>query len=91
MRLLTFKFILARIRLRRRRRLLRHSTTSFGANVVVAETSYQMLEFYHFAIGRGLNLLSSIKITVPSFPGLLLFENTRKNRKSNLVLESKGL
>ena len=35
----------------------RRSTKSFSENVVVAETSYQMLEVLSFAIGRGLNLL----------------------------------
>ena len=35
----------------------RRSTTSFSENVVVAETSYQMLEVLSFAIGTGLNLL----------------------------------
>ena len=35
----------------------RRSTTSFSKNVVVAETSYQMLEVLSFAIGTGLNLL----------------------------------
>ena len=54
-------FILTWIILRLTLRLLRHSTTSFSGNVVVAETSY------HFATGRGLNLLSSIKSTVPTF------------------------
>ena len=64
---------------------------------MVAETSYQMLEFYHFATGRGLNLLSSIKSTVPTFlvkkqsdetsRGVyIFFEKTQKNLKSNLVL-----
>ena len=64
---------------------------------MVAETSYQMLEFYHFATGRGLNPLSSIKITVPAFlvkkknspmklPVVSIFESTRENVKSNLVL-----
>ena len=31
-----------------KRGTLRHSTTSFGENVVVAETSYQMLEVLAF-------------------------------------------
>ena len=35
----------------------RHRTTSLSVNVVVAGTSYQMLEVYHFAMGRELNLL----------------------------------
>ena len=35
----------------------RHSTTRFSENVVMAETSYQMLEVLLFAIERGLNLL----------------------------------
>ena len=95
---LLVKFILTRIRLRLRRRLLRHSTTSFSWNVVVEETSHQMLEFYHFATWRGLNLLSSIKSTVPTFlvkkkqsgeasRGVyIFFEKTQKNFKSNLVL-----
>ena len=66
---------------------------------MVEETSYQMLEFYHFATWRGLNLLSSITSTMPTFlvkkkkqsgeasRGVyIFFEKTRKNFKSNLVL-----
>ena len=83
----------------------RHSTTSFIASVVVAGTSYQMLEVLAFC-----NLERaqppSITITVLTFlvkkvqwriPGCLFIDNTRKNLKSNLVLvvvlvlESKGL
>ena len=57
-----------------------------------------MLEFYHFANGRGLNLLSSIKSTVPTFlvkkkqsgeaswGVCIFFEKTQNNFKSNLVL-----
>ena len=29
----------------------------FSVNVVVAGTSHQILKFYHFAVGRGLNHL----------------------------------
>ena len=37
-----------------------HSTTSFSENVVVAVTSYQILEFFnHFATGKGLKLLKN--------------------------------
>ena len=80
----------------------RHSTTSFIASVVVAGTSYQMLEVLAFC-----NLERaqppSITITVLTFlvkkriSGCLFFDSTRKNFKSNLVLvvvlvlESKGL
>ena len=80
----------------------RHSTTSFSESVVVAGTSYQMLEVLAFC-----NLERaqppSITITVLTFlvkkriSGCLFFDNTRKNFKSNLVLvvvlvlESEGL
>ena len=33
----------------------RHSTTNFSENVLVAETSYQIIEVLHFANGRRLN------------------------------------
>ena len=35
----------------------RHSTTGLNENVVVAETSYQIMPCCHFAIVRGMNLL----------------------------------
>ena len=65
-----------------------------------------MLEVYHFAARDGLASFSKDNRAIfflggkevqGSFPGCLLFENTRKNLKSNLVLvvvlvlESKGL
>ena len=87
-------FILTWIRLRLRRRLPRHSITSFSGNVVVAETSYQMLEFYHFATGRGLNLLSSIK-SMPTFlvkknspvklPGVSIYFLKRRKKTSSQI------
>ena len=39
---------------------LRHSTTSFSENFVVAKTSYQMLEIYHLVNKRGLYVLQRI-------------------------------
>ena len=36
----------------------RHSITSFSKDDAMAETNFQMLEeVYHFALGRGLNIL----------------------------------
>ena len=49
---------LTRVILAGRRDSRRHSTTSFSESVVVAETrSFNLQQFYHFAIGRRLNLL----------------------------------
>ena len=89
----------------RKRGSRRHSTTNFSANVVVAGTSYQMLKVLAFC-----NLERaqppSITITVLTFlvkkstmknSEVSIFDNTRKNFKSNLilvvvlVLESEGL
>ena len=47
---------LTRVILTGKRDSRRHSTTSFSKSVVVAETSFDLWEFYHFAIGRRLNL-----------------------------------
>ena len=45
-----------------------HSTTSFSENVVVAVTSYQILEFFnHFATGKGPKLPNNNNRT--NFPG----------------------
>ena len=82
-----------------------NSTTSFSESVVVAGTSYQILDVLAFC-----NLERaqppSITMTVLTFlvkkstmknSGGLFFDNTRKNFKSNLVLvvifvlESRGL
>ena len=60
----------------------RHSTTSFSENVVVAETSYQMLEVLAFAIGRGLNP-PSITITLLTF---LVKKGTMKTSGVNIFL-----
>ena len=40
-----------------RSRCRRHSNTGFSENIVVADTSYQILEVYHFDTRKGLNLL----------------------------------
>ena len=49
---------LTRVILAGRRDSRRHSTTSFSESVVVAETrSFNLQQFYHFAIGKRLNLL----------------------------------
>ena len=76
---------------------LRHSTTSFSENVDVTEKSYvnyQVLgNFIILRPGEGLKNranFSGEKNTI-SFLGCPFFENTRKNFKLNLVLESKGL
>ena len=51
--------------LARKRDSRRHSVMSLGENVVVTETSYQMLEALSFTVYRsGEGLTSSIKITV---------------------------
>ena len=42
----------------------RRSTTGFSENVVVTETSYQMLEVYHFRSGP---IDPSTKMSVPTF------------------------
>ena len=69
----------------------RHSTTSFSKNVVVAGTSYEMLEVLAFCNWERAQP-PSITITVLTFlvkkrtSGCLFFDNTRKNFKSNLVL-----
>ena len=73
----------------------RQSTTSFIASVVVAGTSYQMLEVLAFC-NRERAQPPSITITVltflvqkkynKEFQGVFFFYNTRKNFKSNLVL-----
>ena len=44
----------------------RHSTTSFSANVVVAKTSYQMLEVLSFCDGES-EKPPSLKVTVLTF------------------------
>ena len=46
----------------------RHSTTSFSKNVMVAETSLQMLQVLAFAIGKGLNLFPN-KYNSANFSG----------------------
>ena len=72
----------------------RQSTTSFIASVVVAGTSYQMLEVLAFC-NRERAQPPSITITVLTFlvqkstiknSRVSFFYNTRKNFKSNLVL-----
>ena len=73
----------------------RHSTTSFSESVVVAGTSYEMLEVLAFCNWERAQP-PSITITVLTFlvkkkvqlriSGCLFFDNTRKNFKSNLVL-----
>jgi len=82
----------------------RHSRTSFSENVVVAETSYQMLEVLPFC-GREGAYPPSIKINVLTFMvkkvkggflGCLLLKKYAKKLESNLVvvavliIESKG-
>ena len=47
---------LTRVILTGKRDSRRHSTTSFSKSVVVAETSFDLWEFYHFAVGWRLNL-----------------------------------
>ena len=59
----------------------RHSTTSFSENVVVAETSYQMLEALSFC-DRERVLPSSIKMTVLTF----LVKNKTKKKRWNEAL-----
>ena len=84
----------------------RHSATSFSENVVLANTKYKCYSFYFF-LRLGNSLISfnqdnnatffGEKDVQSSYPGCLLFENTRKNFELNLVLlvvlalESKGL
>ena len=69
---------------------LRHSTTRFSKNVVVAKTSYHTCQkFCYFAFGRGLNLPQQKLIIVLAFPvkkstlksflGCQFYNNTRKN------------
>ena len=82
-----------------------NSTTSFSESVVVAGTSYQILDVLAFC-NRERAQPPSITMTVLTFlvkkstmknSGGLFFDNTRKNFKSNLVLvvifvlESRGL
>ena len=77
-----------------------YSTTSFSENIVVAGTSYQILEVKSFC-NRERTKPSPTKVTALifqwSFPGRILFNNTRKNFKLNLlvvlflVLKSKAL
>ena len=73
-----------------------HSTTSFSENVVVAETTYQILEVLSFCDQERAQPLS-INITElyllvnqkynEAFQGeCLFFENKQKNFQSNLVL-----
>ena len=67
----------------------RHSTTSFSKNVVMTETSYQMLEVLRTREGlTSFNIDNSAIFSNEkrSFPGCLFLENTRKNVKLNLVL-----
>ena len=68
----------------------RHSTMSFSENVVVAETSYQMLEVLSFC-DRERAYVPSIKITVLTFllkKGVsVVFENTWENVKSSLFFD----
>ena len=45
----------------------RHSTTGFGVNLSVVETSYQILEILSFAIEIGLLKPPLIKITMLAF------------------------
>ena len=73
----------------------RHSTTSFSKNVMVAETSLQMLQVLAFAIGKGLNLFPN-KYNSANFSGEKRYNEAcrdvyflrirEKNVKSNLVL-----
>ena len=69
----------------------RHSTTSFGENVVVAETSFIILRLEEgvtsFHKDNSSNFSGESKVKY-SFPGNLFFENTRKTFQSNLELES---
>ena len=82
-----------------------HSTTGFRENVLVAESSYQVLEVLSFC-ERKRAWPPLVKITLLAFwwtiskiklSGVSLEKNTRKKLKSNLVLEvvlvleSKGL
>ena len=81
----------------------RHSTSSFSDNVVLWDKSYSVIGFIISRLADSLtssnqdNTANSKRCTM-SYPGCLLFENTReKNFKLNLVLvvvlvlESKGL
>ena len=73
----------------------RYSTTSFSKNVMVAETSLQMLQVLAFAIGKGLNLFPN-KYNSANFSGEKRYNEAcrdvyflrirEKNVKSNLVL-----
>ena len=68
----------------------RHSTTSFSEIVVVAGTSYQIVEVF-FATGRGLKNNRTnfqVKNSTMKLSGLNIFrlENTRKKKKMKLNL-----
>ena len=78
----------------------RHSTTSFSESVVVAGTSYQMCNRRFSILQSGEVLTSVNNDNSANFSGekstminsvCLFFDNTRKNLRSNLVLESEGL
>ena len=79
----------------------RQPTTSFSEHVVVAKTSYEMLQIFSFSdLERAqppsmeISVLTLVvKKAQWSFPGCLLLENRRENLKLNVVLvfESKAL
>ena len=79
----------------------RHSDTSFGENLVVAKTSYQMLGILSFSDReRALppsTEISELTFAVKNSPGCLFLDNKRENLKLNfvlvaaLVIESKAL
>ena len=78
----------------------RYSSTSFSENVVVAKTSYQMFGILSFCCRESINNRTNNNTfwwnkVKWSFPDCLVFENTRKNFKLNLViylvLKSKAL
>ena len=79
----------------------RHSTLSLSKNVVVAKTSYQMLEILSIDRERALPPSTEIseltfvmkKLQYDGFPGCYVLENKREIFKLNvvLVIESKAL
>ena len=92
--ILSFAHAWASVILAGKRDSLRHSTTSFSENVVVAGTSYQILEVWSFCDREGAKrspmkitaLIFQVKIVQWSFPGWTFSDKTRKNFKLNLVL-----
>ena len=71
----------------------RHSTLSFIRNIVVAKTSYQMLEILSFIaisftsfIGNRRTNFCDEKSTIWCFPGCYFLHDRRENLKWNVVL-----